>query len=221
MELKEKIELLGAIPLFSSLDESKLSALFEHASTRFCEKRSTIINDGDESSSFYVIVSGKVRVYVRGEKGKEVTLNHMEAGECFGEVALLGQVKRSASVVAEEPCQFIVITQADFLRCISSYPDIALNVMRDLSTRLCELTEEVKSLALQDVHGRTIRALIKLADERDGRLIIKQCPSRRNLAMMVGSSREMVTRVMKDLEDRKQINVSGRTVILSTALSAN
>jgi len=219
--LDDKIEHMRNIPLFSGLSDSELSALCEHASVRAHDKNTIIIHDGDDSSTFYGIVSGKVKVFLKNEKGKEVILSYMETGEYFGEVALLEKVKRSASVETVECCQFIIITRPDFLNCISTHPKIALRVMQDLSARLRSLTAEVKSLALQDVNGRISRLLVKLALNRGGRLIITECPSRQNIARMVGSSREMVTRILKDMEKRERITISGRTITLGSAFSAD
>ncbi len=211
-----KIELLRQIPLFSGLDEAELHTLFEHSFVRAYPKNTIIIHEGDESSSLYVIVSGKVKVFLRdgGRDGKEVILNFQEAGEYFGELALLDHVQRSASVITMEPSQFIVITRADFMRCISMHPEIALRVMRDMIARLRELTDKVEILALMDVYGRLARTLMRLAREEDGKRIISRAPSRKDLANMVGSSRETVTRILKDLEKGGYIEITGRTIVI-------
>ncbi|VAX09109.1 cAMP-binding proteins - catabolite gene activator and regulatory subunit of cAMP-dependent protein kinases [hydrothermal vent metagenome] len=219
--VSEKIELLGGIPLFSGLTESELNTLFQHSSIRKYEKNTIVINDGDDDSTLYVIISGRVKVFLKDENGKEVILNHMVAGEYFGELALLEQVKRSASVITVQPCQFIIITSTDFIRCVSTHHEIALRVMRNMSARLRDLSAEVKSLALQDVSGRISRVLLKLAQDRGGRLIITECPSRHNLAKMVGSSRETVTRILKDMEKRGCITISGRTITFGSNFVAD
>ncbi len=210
----EKIPLLKGIPLFSGLDEAELHALFNHASVRAFPKNSIVINDGDESDSLYVIISGRVKVFLMDEKGKEIILNFQSAGEYFGELSLLDQVCRSASVITLEPCQFIIISKAAFMRCISSHPEIALRVIRDLTSRLRSLTDEVKGFALLDVYGRLSRILLKLAEPRDGALVIERAPSRKDLASMVGSSREMVTRIIKGLEEGGHITVTGKTIVI-------
>jgi len=211
---KEKIALLKGIPLFSGLGDVELHALFDHATVRGFPKNSVIINDGDESDSLYVIISGRVKVFLMNDKGREIILNYQSAGEYFGEISLLDQVCRSASVITLEPCQFIVITKADFMRCISMHPDIALRVIRDLTARLRDLTDEVKGFALLDVYGRLSRILFKLAEMKDGELVIERPPSRKDLASMVGSSREMTSRIIKSLEEGGYISMQGKTMVI-------
>jgi len=210
----EKISLLQNIPLFSGLGDAELHTLFDHTSVRSFPKNSVVINDGDESNSLYVIVSGKVKVFLMNDKGKEIILNYQSAGEYFGELSLLDQVCRSASVITLEPCQFIIITKTDFMRCISLHPEIALRVMRDLTARLRELTDEVKGFALLDVYGRLTRVLLKLAEMKDGELVIEQPPSRKDLANMIGSSREMTTRIIKSLEEGGYISTQNKTMVI-------
>jgi len=214
----EKISLLKSIPLFSGLGDAELHALFDHASVRSFVKNSVIINDGDESDSLYVIASGKVKIFLMNDKGREIILNYQSTGEYFGELSLLDQVCRSASVKTLEACQFIVITKAAFMRCISMHPEIALRLIRDLTARLRDLTDEVKGFALLDVYGRLSRTLLKLAEMKDGELVIDQPPSRKDLASMVGSSREMTTRIIKSLEEGGYISVQGKTMVIHGSL---
>ncbi len=214
MVAAEKISLLKSIRLFSGLDDAELQALFDHSSVRSFPKNSVIINDGDESDSLYVIASGKVKIFLMDDKGKEIILNFQSTGEYFGELSLLDQVCRSASVITLEPCRFIIISKVAFMQCISKHPEIALRVIRDLTTRLRSLTDEVKGFALLDVYGRLSRILLKLAEPKNGELVIERAPSRKDLASMVGSSREMVTRIIKGLEEGGHITVTGKTIVI-------
>ena len=217
LAISNKINILQKIPLFSGLGQQELQTLFDHAGIRKFPKNTVIIHDGDESDSLYIIVSGKVKVFLTDEQGKEVILNFQEVGEYFGEVALLDQTRRSASVVTLVPSQFIVITRQDFMRCLSMHPEIALRVMKDLTNRLRDLTDEVRSLALMDVYGRIARTLLKLAEEHDGQLVVNQT-SRKDLANMVGSSREMVSRILRELERGGYIKIHGKRIIICDRL---
>ncbi|MCF6354726.1 MAG: cyclic nucleotide-binding domain-containing protein [Candidatus Polarisedimenticolaceae bacterium] len=214
MAAVEKIPLLKSVPLFSGLDDAELHTLFDHASVRSFPKNSVIINDGDESDSLYVIASGKVKIFLMDDKGKEIILNFQSVGEYFGELSLLDQVCRSASVITLEPCQFIVISRMAFMHCISQHPEVALRVIRDLTARLRDLTDEVKGFALLDVYGRLSRILLKLAEPKNGELVIERAPPRKDLASMVGSSREMVTRIIKALEEGGHITINGKTIVI-------
>lgn len=220
MAIPNKINFLQKVPLFSGLGEDELQTLFDHAAIRKFPKNTIIIHDGDESDSLYMIVSGKVKVFLTDDQGKEVILNFQEVGEYFGEVALLDQTRRSASVVTLVPSQLLVITRQDFMRCLSMHPEIALRMMKGLTNRLRDLTDEVKSLALMDVYGRIARTLLKLAEEHDGQLLISQL-SRKDLANMVGSSREMVSRVLRELERKGHIKIKGKSITLCDRLPAD
>lgn len=218
MRVEEKISLLENIPLFSGLGEEELVTLFDHSAIRTFPKHTVIIHEGDESGSLYIIISGKVKVYLTNDKGKEVILTMQGPDTYLGEMALLDVQRRSASVMTLVDTKCIVITRADFMRCISMHPEIALRVMRDLIHRLRDLTEDVKGLALLDVYGRVSRALVKLAHEKEGEMIVGQPFSRKDLANMVGSSREMVTRILKDLEEGGYIEKRGRAIAISKKL---
>lgn len=217
MPHSNKINLLERVPLFSGLGKDELQALFDHATVRKYAKNTIIIHDGDEGDSLYLIISGKVKVFLTDEQGKEVILNFQEAGEYFGELALLDKVKRSASVMTMEPCQFMVITRADFMRCIAMHPDISLRMMTDLTARLRDLTDEVKSLALMDVYGRVARTLLKMVEEQGGERVIPQL-TRKDLASMVGSSREMVSRILNELDKGGYIKIEGKKITVQEKL---
>jgi CRP/FNR family cyclic AMP-dependent transcriptional regulator len=209
---------LEQVPLFSGLGKDELQALFDHATVRKYPKNTIIIHDGDEGDSLYVIISGKVKVFLTDAQGKEVILNFQETGEYFGELSLLDKVRRSASVITQEPSQFIVISRPDFMRCLSMHPTIALRMMTGLTARLRDLTDEVKSLALLDVYGRVARTLLKMAEEQDGERVVNQPLTRKELANMVGSSREMVSRILNELEKGGYIRIDGKKIILQEKL---
>lgn len=218
MPLDNKIGLLGKISLFSGLTDDDLHTLFTHAVIRRYAKHTLIIQEGDESDSLYVITEGRVKVFLNDERGKEAILNYQEAGEYFGELALLDHALRSASVQALEPTHCVVITRTDFMRCLAMHPDIAFRVIRDLTARLRDLTDEVKSLALMDVYGRVARTLLKLAERKGDELVIERMMPRKELSNLVGCSREMVTRILKELERGGYICASGKRLIIKEKL---
>jgi CRP/FNR family transcriptional regulator, cyclic AMP receptor protein len=170
------------------------------ATVRAFPKRAIIVTEGDDSDSLYVMVSGKARVFVADDKGREVQLNQLGVGEYFGEVTLDGG-PRSASVMAVEDCRCAVVKRAELTPLIEKNPELAIHIVRKLARRVRDLTENVRSLALMDVYGRVARLLLELAEDKDGRLVVTESLTHKDIASRVGASREMISRIFSDLSD--------------------
>ncbi|ADE16572.1 cyclic nucleotide-binding protein [Nitrosococcus halophilus Nc 4] len=182
--------------------------------TRSYPKHTVLIHEGDLSDSLYIILSGKVKVYVSDENGKEAILRTQKEGEYFGELALLDERPRSASVMTLEKSRLSVVSKAVFSRCLKEHPDFALKLLCTLTHRVRSLTESVRNLALLDVYGRVARTLLDLATEKDGKLIIEERPTHQEIAQRVGASREMVSRIMGDLATGGYIEVTSKTIVI-------
>ena len=206
--------LLRNVPLFSGLNEVQLGALVRTVERRSFGRSVTIICAGDKTDSLYIVISGRLKVLMRDEQGREVILAILGSGEFFGEMGLLDDSPRSASVVTLEPCELLGIAKDDFKRCLAENSDLSLVVMRGLVKRLREADQKIGSLALMDVYGRVARLLLQLADDVDGEKVVVKKLSKQDIAKMIGASREMVSRVMKDLELGGYIEVRGRSIVL-------
>ncbi|MCC7487464.1 MAG: Crp/Fnr family transcriptional regulator [Burkholderiales bacterium] len=207
---------LSSIPLFEGLREEDLRALSDRAIVRSVPKNAIVITEGDATDSLYVILSGKVKVYLGDEAGKELLLDVLGPGKYFGEM-VLDEGPRSASVVTLEPSHFAVLSRADFRGFLLRHPEIALHVITNLIRLARGLNENVKSLALLDVYGRVARMLNELAVEENGRLVIPERLTQREMANRVGASREMINRILRDLTIGGYIAVeSGRITIRKT-----
>lgn len=209
---------LDSIALFSGLSEADMAAISSLAVTRSFPKNTLVIYEGDTSDSLYVVLSGKVKVFLSDEEGKEVTLNLQGAGEYFGELAILDEAPRSASVITTEDTKLAVLSKAAFEKCMEQHSTIALAIMRGLARRLRELTENVRSLALMDVYGRVARLLLEMCEESDGKNVIKQRLTQRDIASMVGASREMVSRILRDLTIGGYITIENKIITLNERL---
>jgi CRP/FNR family cyclic AMP-dependent transcriptional regulator len=210
--------MLSKVSLFSALPPEELQTLESHANLKSYRKNTIIIDKGDESSALYVLVSGKVRVYVADEEGKEVVLSVCEApGSHFGELALLGDTARTASVMTIEDSKFLIISKQDFLGCVADYPQIALNIIGHLVDQVSSLTERVSALALNDVYGRLAATLKDLAKDEDGELITQPL-TQQELAQMIGASREMVSRIFKELKAGGYIRIADKRIVLMKKL---
>lgn len=170
------------------------------ATTRAFAKHAIIVSEGDDTGSLFVILSGRVKVFVSDADGHEVQLNRLGPGEYFGEVTLDGG-PRSASVMALEETRCAVVRRGELAEMIERHPELALHIARKLARRVRALSESVKSLALMDVYGRVARLLLELAEEREGRLVIGEPLTHRDIASRVGASREMISRILSDLAD--------------------
>jgi CRP/FNR family cyclic AMP-dependent transcriptional regulator len=163
------------------------------ATVRTFPKRAIIVTEGDDSDSLYVVLSGKARVFVSDDKGREVQLNQLGPGEYFGEVTLDGG-PRSASVVALEDCRCAVVKRTELTQFLEHNAELALHIVRKLARR-------VRDLTLMDVYGRVARLLLELAEEKEGRLVISEHLTHKDIASRVGASREMISRIFSDLSD--------------------
>ena len=190
---------LSHISLFEGLPDAELAALQDLCITRTYPKNTVIINEGDQANAMFICSSGKVKVYVSDENGKEFVLNSMGPCEYFGELSLLDDESRSASVITTEKSTFSILYKEDFSKVVLSNPDLALVLLRNLAARIRKLTDNVKTLALQDVYGRIRKTLLDLAEEKNGDLIIEEKLTQQDIANRIGSSREMVARILKDL----------------------
>jgi len=197
-----------------------MKAISSLAVTRSFPKNTLVICEGDRSDSLYLILSGKVKVFLSDEEGKEVTLNMQSEGEYFGELAILDEAPRSASVMTTEETKLAILSKSAFDKCMEEQPAMALTVMRGLARRLRELTENVRSLALMDVYGRVARLLLEMAEESDDKKVIKQRLTQRDIASMVGASREMVSRILRDLSVGGYITVENKIITINERLPA-
>lgn len=206
-------ESLKAVSLFSMLSDAAIRALADATIVRSFPKNAMVVTEGDRSDSLYVILSGRVKVFVSDEHGKDVVLNVQSPGEYFGELAL-DEGPRSASVLTLEPCRMAVIPN-DVLRAfLAAHPEAAFELIRCLIGRARHLTESLKDFALLDVYGRVAKLLLELATEVDGRLVVDQRLTQQEISERVNASREMVSRIFKDLTAGGYIAQEGGKIVI-------
>ena len=152
------------------------------------------------------------------DEGREVILAILGQGEFFGEMGLIDESPRSATVIAIEPCELLTINKMDFKKCLAENFEIAVGVMKGLVKRLREADKKIGSLALMDVYGRVARLLMEMAETVDGQRVVTKKLPKQDIAMMIGASREMVSRVMKDLQTSGHIEVKSGAIFLHEAM---
>ena len=210
---------LSKVSLFASLAEAELQAIRSQALIKTFPRNALLLNEGDPTDSLYVIINGRVRVYCSDEEGNEIVLDEFGPLDYFGELALIDHEPRSASVMTLEPSRLAIIHRKDFLHYLSHHPNIAINLLKTLVSKLRRETESVKSLALMDVYGRVAKLLLDLAEEREGQLRVERL-TYREIGSRVGASREMVGRIFKDLKQGGYITFEKNEIILNESLPA-
>jgi CRP-like cAMP-binding protein len=206
-------ERLRRVPLFQQLNEAELERVARAAREKSYPKHSVILFEDDPGDALYVVLRGQVKVVLVGEEGREVILSILKDGDFFGEMALIDDQPRSAHVIATEESQLIVLRRDDFSRCLEESPRIALGLLQALSRRLRRADDKIGGLVLLDVNGRVARLLLEMADEHDGQHIPRKV-THHTIAQMIGSSRETVSRTMREFADQGLVEVSRQSIAL-------
>jgi CRP/FNR family transcriptional regulator, cyclic AMP receptor protein len=197
------------------LDDALLREMARRGGVRSWAANTVLVTEEDRSDALFIILSGRVKAYGSGDDGREVVYGTQGPGEYFGEMTLDGG-PRSASVITLEPTSCAVVPGLDVRDFLASQPDFALHLIKKLIRLARASTEHVKSLALEDVYGRVVRLLKKLAHEEEGGvLVLPDKMTQQDIAERVGSSREMVSRVFKPLFEGGYVEMrAGRIAIL-------
>ena len=183
---------------FAHLDEQALRGLAPGGAVRSYAKNVVIVSEGDKTDSLYVVLTGRVKAFVSDENGREAVVNTIGVGDYFGELVLDGG-PRSASIMTLEPCKLYVIPQADVERLLSGNPAFAHDLLHKLIGKVRSLTARVADLALKDVYARLVKFIDENAVEAAGRRVIPERLTQNEIAARIGGSREMVSRILKDL----------------------
>ncbi len=210
----ERTMALKAVPFFTQLNDRELDVVRAVATEKTYPKNAVVLTEGEMGDSLYMIQSGKVKVFIGDEDGREIILKILGPGDFFGEMSMIDKQARSASVNTSEASTFLVLTHAAFEKCVEQSPRIANMVMRILAQRVREADRKIGTLALMDVYGRVASTLLELSVYTNGKLMVAEKLSQQDLANMVGASREMVNRILKDLSDRGFISIESKTITI-------
>lgn len=208
---------LRNVPLFSGLDETELERLSRVATRRRAGRGDQVVRAGESADALLILLTGRAKVTNFDEEGREIILAWLGPGEFFGEMGLIDGSPRSASVVAVENCELLSIGKNEFQRCMQDNFQVVLKLMQILVRRLREADRNIESLALLDVYGRVARLLLDMSEEEGGKRMVKQKISKQDMARMIGASREMVSKVMRDLEVGGYIISEGDQITITGA----
>ena len=205
---------------FAALTEP-LRLLAQRGEVRRYRKGTLLIQEGDQGDTLFIILAGRLRAYSSGDKAREITYGTYGPGEYLGEMSLDGG-PRSASVITLETTRCAVVTRHTLREHIAAHPDFAFELLERVIRRARVLTENARGLALLDVYGRLVRVLNRLAVEgTDGRRVIAPRPTHQELASRAGASREMISKLMKDLVRGGYVREEGRTLVIERTLPSS
>jgi CRP-like cAMP-binding protein len=211
-------EFLKKVPIFAALPDAALADVEGVLAPARFAKNAIVFNQGDPGDAMFVVLVGRLNVVLFSEGGREVILAQLGPGDFFGEMAILAEQPRSATVVATEDATLLRLARADFVARVRANPDIALRLLAALAHRLAEADEKIGDLALVDVYGRVARFLLRLAREKGtpaaGGTMIQDRPTHQEIANLVGTARETVSRAMSDFMRQGLLRIEGKTMIL-------
>jgi CRP-like cAMP-binding protein len=204
--------------LFAELDDRELSSIAAVAKSRRYSKDDVVFHADESGDIFCLIKEGQVKVTMISPEGKEIILSMLGPGDFFGEMSLLDNEQRSATVIATEPLELVTIWRSDFLQILQENFSITKKVLAELSRRLRRASNRIESLATMDVYGRLARFFLELAREQgkslDNGYIAVTRPTHQSIANMIGTSRETVSRLIHDLMKQNLLLSEGKTVYL-------
>jgi CRP-like cAMP-binding protein len=213
---------LARSSLFNSLPTAALEDLAQRVTLRKVSSGATVLSQDDPGEAMFVIVSGRVKVVIFGENGREVTLSMLRPCESFGEISLFDNKARSANCIAMEPTVLVVLSRDVLLKHVASHPKTALNLLGEMASRLRRADESIAQLALCDVNERLVHRLISLAEDEGAESpegpMIRRRPTQQELANMIGSCRETISRTFNQLAREGLIIPRGRSLVVTRAL---
>jgi CRP/FNR family cyclic AMP-dependent transcriptional regulator len=225
LDIESKIVFLRRVPIFGGVDDDNLLKIANITSEKTYSKKNIVFHEGDYGDALYVIKNGRIKIAKVAIDGREKTLTILKSGDFFGEMAIFDDMPRSATAESmDNDVRLLSINKTDFERLIIENPSIAIRIMKDLTRRIRQVNEQVQDLAFKDVHGRVASTLFNLLKtekdtskdpDRDNLNSLKM--THQDLANMVGSSRETVTRALNRLQDEGIISISHQQIsILDT-----
>ena len=214
----DKNNLLKSVSLFYDLSEKELGYISSRMITKNFETASLIFMENSEGEKCFFVSEGSVKVTRLSKDGKEVILAMLNKGEFFGEMALLDGESRSANVIALEKTEVLTLNREDFLSVLEEYPQIAIQLLKEMAHRLRKSDRQIASLSLSDAEKRIALCILRFADEqgviKNGEVNIPKIPIQQDIANMSGTSRETVSRALNLLEKEKFIRREGRELVI-------
>ena len=212
--------MLREIPLFSRLDDKAINDLENVAMKRAYPKNTVLVTKGDKSDQLFVVLKGKLKVAVTDASGKEIIMSLLGPSDYFGEIAVIDGESRSATIMTTQASEVLTISRNDFHRTLMSNPELMFELLKVLARKVRIATDKLESLAFEDVYGRLVKLLIQLARPHKDLWIVEDRLTHQEIANMIGSSREMVTRILKALTSGDFISIDRKRITIKRKLPA-
>ena len=205
--------------LFEGLQESELQEVIDYSVVKKVPKNTLVVQQGDQTDSLYIIIEGTVDVFLQNDAGKEIIINSLGPCDSFGELAPLGHIPRQASIITKSDCVFSVISRSIFMDSLLTKPSVSMKIIELLVKHIQNLTEDLSSVALDDVYHRVVRVLYKHGEEQNGKVVTEKL-TQQDIANRVGATREMVHRILKELKTGGYISIEGKHITIEKKLPA-
>ena len=215
--IQELADTISKCELFAELPEDEVLDLAKNCRLQHYKKNAIILGSGEQSDSIYLIKTGRVRAFRDSDEGRQITLNTIDEGEIFGELAAISNEPRVATIETLEDTTTLIISQAQFLELIGRQPYVALTLVRVLVERVQAMSIDLSDIALLEMYGRVARVLMKKGEQVEGEWIIESL-THQEIANLTGSSRETVSRIIKMLRQKDLIETHGRKIVLKPSL---
>ncbi len=214
MDKTRRNEIMAVVrrsPLFSTVDPASLEELLTHCPTRVVKSGQVIFSQGDPAIQFYIILNGRVKLYLMSAKGDEQILHNYHAGDSFGEAAVWVAISYPAYAEAQQPSELLIISDEHLKAAITANPELAFGMMAGLSRKLREFNKLIEQLSLQEVPERLASILIEMSRESNS-CEIQLSQTKRELAAQIGTVAETLSRAFRKLRQNKLIEVDGARI---------
>ncbi len=212
--MKGIVDIIAGIPLFNGLPEDQLLALKQIAVEKKVNKSEAIFSEGDEGKGFFVVLEGRIKIYKVSAEGKEQILHIFGPGKPFGEVPVFAGQKFPANAQAISKGRLLFFPRAAFVQLITENPSLSLNMLAIMSSKLREFTVQIENLSLKEIPARLASYLIYLADEQQSDELVTLTISKGQLASILGTIPETLSRIFAKLSSQDLINVQGPKITL-------
>jgi len=211
-------ELLRTVPIFAELSDADIASLSRLATRRRYPKDTVVFFENEEGDFFFMIVEGRIKVTILGDDGREIILSVLGPGDFFGEMALLDNEPRSATAIAAEETELLCLHRNDLQTVLTDNKAILTSFIKVLTSRLRKANHQISTLALLDVYGRVARVIMEMAKEegrrlKDGRIAFRRA-THQEIANRIGTTRETVTRMLKEIERQGLIEIDGKEIVV-------
>jgi CRP-like cAMP-binding protein len=212
--MEKILQIISKTPLFNGLPEEQLNDIRQIAVDKLCDKGKTVFFEGDDCNGFYIVADGKVKIYKVSFEGKEHILHIYGPGDPFGEVPVFAGKKFPANAQAILKSHLLFFPRTAFIDLISKNPSLALNMLAILSMRLRQFTVQIENLSLKEVPGRLASYLLYLSREQTRTDMVTLNISKGQLASLLGTIPETLSRILTKMSQQHLIDTSGRNIML-------